>query len=85
MIVRMYINSARFDKNAQAAETLETKNVRDKPRVALHNGQLQGELVGQKSLEDATSFNINNRIQAHGLATDVNLVNEQVRGELAGT
>ncbi|ELR23866.1 LIM domain containing protein [Acanthamoeba castellanii str. Neff] len=76
--------SARFDKNAQTAETMETKNVKEKPKVSLVNEQFKGELVGQKSSEDATSLHIANRVQAHELATDVNMVNEQVRGELAG-
>jgi hypothetical protein len=64
---------------------METKNVKEKPKVALINEQFKGELVGQKSTEDATSLHIANRVQAHDLATDVNMVNEQVRGELAGT
>lgn len=63
---------------------MELKNVKEKPKVALVNDQFKGELVGQKSSEDATSFHMTNRKQAHELTTDVRMVNDQVRGELAG-
>jgi len=72
------------DKNSQAADTMEVKGAKEKPKVALVNDQFKGELVGQKSTEDSNSLLMVNRKQAHGLTSDVRMVNEQVRGELAG-
>ncbi len=63
---------------------MEMKNVKDKPKVGLVNEQFKGELVGQKTNMSTDSLAIANRMQSQQLATDSKMVNEQVRGELAG-
>jgi uncharacterized Zn finger protein (UPF0148 family) len=72
--------SARFDKNAQAADTLEMRNVKEKPKVAPVNEQMRGELVGQKSMEGTDSMGIGAALSRPKVGT----VNEQVRGADAG-
>jgi len=54
-------------------------------QVATVNTNMRGELVGQKSSEGADSIAIGGRIQAGKLAQESRSVNDNVRGELAGT
>jgi len=72
--------SARFDKNAQAAETMETVNVKQGPKVGVVNEQVRGELAGQKSNEGTDSKHIGEALKRPKKAA----VNEQIRGMEAG-
>merc|ERR1712093_923115 len=86
--------SARFDKNAQTAETMETKNVKEKPKVSLVNElatdvnmvneQVRGELAGHKTAVDAGSLSISRPLENSSLIKETKLVNEQIRGAGAG-
>jgi len=71
-------------KPTAMTETLETQNIKNKPKISTVNQQVRGELAGQKSQEGLDSIHVGGRLKSGQLAMDSRNVNQNVRGELAG-